>query len=56
MELVKDGSLEKIIKERRSLNGFSDEEASILMKNILEAVNYLHNNNVVHRDLKPGTN
>ena len=30
-----------------------DEEASMIIKSIFEAVHYLHSNEIVHRDLKP---
>ncbi|KAL1898412.1 Calmodulin-dependent protein kinase cmk2 [Ceratocystis pirilliformis] len=32
---------------------FTEKDASKTIKQVLEAVNYLHQNNVVHRDLKP---
>jgi serine/threonine protein kinase len=55
MELVKDGRLSSIIKEKFKKNGkFTDNEASALMRGILSAVCYMHENNIVHRDLKPG--
>lgn len=36
-----------------SERSLSDEEASKIMKAILEAVSYLHSKGIVHRDLKP---
>lgn len=32
---------------------FTEKDASQTIRQVLEAVNYLHDNNVVHRDLKP---
>lgn len=32
---------------------FSEKEAAVVMKQILQAINYCHNNGVCHRDLKP---
>lgn len=32
---------------------FTEKDASQTIRQVLDAVNYLHNNNVVHRDLKP---
>lgn len=54
MELVQHGNLsDKIAQKVERGESFSDEEASQIVKSILEAVEYLHQNNVVHRDLKP---
>ena len=33
---------------------FNDSEVSIIMKSILEGIQYLHKFNIIHRDLKPG--
>ena len=55
MELLKGGQLTELIKLRKDENRkFSDEEASMIMKCILQAVAYIHSANIVHRDLKPG--
>ncbi|KAG0636488.1 kinase-like domain-containing protein [Tuber brumale] len=32
---------------------FTEKDASQVVREVLDAVNYLHNNNIVHRDLKP---
>lgn len=54
MELIQHGNLsQKIAQKVKRGELFSDEEASKIVKSILEAVEYLHQNNVVHRDLKP---
>lgn len=55
MELVSCGRLTDLIKEKCKNNEkFTDKEASALMRGILSAVTYLHDKNVIHRDLKPG--
>lgn len=35
---------------------YTERDASSLMRQVLEAVDYLHGENIVHRDLKVGTN
>lgn len=50
MELVKGGTLKSLIDQRKC---FSDEEASIIIKSILRAVEHVHSKSIVHRDLKP---
>jgi calcium-dependent protein kinase len=32
---------------------FSEQDASVLMKQVLSCINYCHDNHIVHRDLKP---
>lgn len=32
---------------------FSEEEAAIIIKKLLEAVAYCHSKNIAHRDIKP---
>ena len=55
MELVHGGQLKNLIDKRaQSCIDFTDLEASIIMKQIFQAVSYMHHIGVVHRDLKPG--
>ncbi len=56
MEKLPGGTLSQLIQERRSQNRrFSDIEASTLVRSLLEAVNYIHDADIIHRDIKPGT-
>jgi serine/threonine protein kinase len=50
MELVAGGDLFDRVNLRQR---YSDENARVVMSNILSAVSYLHANGIVHRDLKP---
>lgn len=55
MELMKGGTLAQLIKRRNSESlPFSEEEVACLMRNILSVVKYMHSQNILHRDLKPG--
>ena len=49
MELVKCGSLQQLIKNKGKL---PDIEASKIMNSVLSALSYIHDKNVIHRDLK----
>lgn len=50
LDYVPGGDLFHRIIERTR---FSEENASKFMKNLLEAMDYMHSNNFIHRDLKP---
>jgi len=50
MEMAYGGELfEHILKRGR----FQENEAAVLTSQILDAVSYLHSNNILHRDIKP---
>lgn len=49
MELMEGGSL----KERLALGQLCDYDCALVMRQVLEAVAYLHTRDIVHRDLKP---
>ena len=50
MELASGGELFERIK---SLTRFNENDAKDILKQILEAISYLHDNNIAHCDLKP---
>ncbi|KAB5546498.1 hypothetical protein PHYPO_G00072780 [Pangasianodon hypophthalmus] len=50
MQLVSGGELFDRILDR---GVYSEKDASLVIKQVLEGVNYLHKNGIVHRDLKP---
>jgi len=55
MELIRGGTLKKLIEKRNAQhNRFKEEEVALFMKNLLEGIRYLHNLNIIHRDLKTG--
>ena len=50
MEYCSGGELFEMIEKKRS---FSEEDAKIIFKQMMNAISYLHSKNIVHRDLKP---
>ena len=50
MELVKGGELLERLQKRHS---FTEQQASTIFKQLVSAVSFMHQKNVVHRDLKP---
>ena len=50
MELGCDGQLYSMIEHHKIL---SEESTSFIIKNLLEAIHYIHGNKVLHRDIKP---
>lgn len=50
MEYVRGGQIKKLYRQTPAL---VEKEVSIIMKNILEGVNYIHERDYMHRDLKP---
>jgi serine/threonine protein kinase len=57
MELMEGGSLQDLIEQRyrnKDLQFFNEEEISLIMKGIIEGLEYMHLKNMFHRDIKPG--
>ena len=50
LEYCKNGSLQNYIKEKGPLN---EEKFLILFKEIVEALKYIHSQNIIHGDIKP---
>ena len=49
MEYLPHGNMLKRVLDKEAMN---EEKCARFMKNLLETLNYLHSNNIVHRDLK----
>jgi hypothetical protein len=58
MEFMQGGSLKDLIIDRYQNDSseylFQDHECSLIMRGILEGIDYLHSRNIMHRDIKPG--
>jgi serine/threonine protein kinase len=53
-EFCESGSLDDLLKEKQKNNFvFNEEEAAIIMKQVLSALSFAHEHNIVHRDMKP---
>jgi len=48
MELIKGGLLSNKLNDN-----LSDDDASVLIESLFNAVRYLHSKDVIHRDIKP---
>eukprot|EP00826_Nyctotherus_ovalis_P058963 TRINITY_DN8157_c0_g1_i2.p1 TRINITY_DN8157_c0_g1~~TRINITY_DN8157_c0_g1_i2.p1 ORF type:complete len:168 (-),score=25.96 TRINITY_DN8157_c0_g1_i2:38-541(-) len=54
MEVVKTGTLKVFVKYREMKAApLTDEECSCIMRQILQGISYIHQLNIVHRDIKP---
>lgn len=51
MDYCENTSMDKLLKTRKQL---THKETRYYIKQIVEAVQYLHGKNIIHRDLKPG--
>jgi len=56
MELVEGGTLKELICDKyyNSEVFFHESECSLIIKNILEGLEYINSKNIMHRDIKPG--
>jgi serine/threonine protein kinase len=55
MELIRGGTLKRLIEKRQAQRQpFREDEIALFLSNLLEGIRYLHNLNIIHRDLKTG--
>eukprot|EP00347_Sterkiella_histriomuscorum_P011851 403370864 len=52
MEYVKGGDLEKLVQSQVT-NLLSEKQLKPIMAQLLEGVGHMHDNNIIHRDIKP---
>jgi len=53
---MKGGTLEQYIQAGFAKDeDFSEKAISVIMQQIVQAVHFIQQNNIVHRDIKPGT-
>lgn len=50
MDLLEGGEL---LDRIRTKARFTEAEASVIMRTLVQAIDFLHSNGIIHRDLKP---
>ena len=54
MELIEGQTLYQYMKERFRKTVIEEEKVASVIRQIFQALDYLHFNNIIHWDLKPG--
>lgn len=54
MELCTGNSLAKVLNDPENDYGLNDTEFLLVLRNLYDGIKYLRQNNLIHRDLKPG--